>query len=111
MPESPEPRFPLLGLGMTSLILGVIGLMLSLLPVLGIPISVLGLFFGLVGLLGVFFGVSSLRWSIGGIGVCSLALLVNLALTYAPGGYVPDPKVPRIWQPVYDRPYVSPPAL
>jgi hypothetical protein len=101
----------MIGLGMTSLVLGVIGLILFSLPVLGIPISVLGLVFGSAGFVAAFFvRDATLRWSLGGIAICSLALVVNIALTYAPSGYIPSREVPQSWRPIPDRPYVPPPA-
>jgi hypothetical protein len=102
---------PLVGLGMTSLVIGLIGLLLFFLPVLGIPISAVGLCFGIAGFLGALFSkAGSLRWSLGGIGVCAVALAVNIAIDYAPQGYLPPREVPRSWRPPNDRPYVPPPA-
>jgi hypothetical protein len=107
----PKPESPLLGLGMSSLVLGMIGLLLFFLPILGIPISVCGLFFGLVGLGAVFFPTgTSLRWSLAGVAASALALAINIAIVYAPAGYLPGRKVPQMWQTVPDRPYVPPPA-
>jgi hypothetical protein len=102
---------PLLGLGMTSVVLGTIGMFLFFLPILGIPLSAFGLLFGIIG-----FCValpewgSSVRWSLGGIAMSSLALAINIAIAYAPEGYLPGRKVPQLWRPVQDTPYVSPPA-
>jgi hypothetical protein len=105
-----DPQSPWLGLGMTSLVLGFIGLLLFFLPVLGIPISVIGLCFGIIGFVVALFAAGpALRWSLGGIGLCGLALSVNLAINFAPPGYLPNPAVPRPWQPVPDRPQVPPP--
>jgi hypothetical protein len=102
---------PLLGLGMASVVLGLIALMVGFLPVLGIPISAFGLLCGLVGLAGAFFPTgASLRWSVGGVGVCAAALALNLAIAYAPGGEVPTPVIPKPWQGVPDRPSNPPPA-
>jgi hypothetical protein len=102
---------PLPGLGMTSLVLGTIGLIIVLLPVLGIPISALGLLFGITGfVVALFTPASSLRWSVAGIAMSALALGANLAIAYAPGGYLSERDVPRSWQSVPDRPYVPPPA-
>ena len=107
----PEVRSPLVALGMTSFVLGVIGLMLFFMPVLGIPISVLGLCFGIVGLLEVFVAIqSSLRWSLYGTGFCALALAVNIAIAYAPSGYMPGRAPPAPWEPPPGRPYVPPVA-
>src|SRR5262249_49068868 len=105
------PHSPLIGLGMTALVLGTIALLLNFLPVLGIPLSVLGLVFGILGLaLALFTSASSLRWSAAGGAMCCLSLGVNLAIAYAPRGYLPPSKVAKNWQPVPDRPYVPPPA-
>jgi hypothetical protein len=107
----PEPRQPLVSFGMTSLVLGSIGLLLFFLPVLGIPIAVMGMLFGMIALLEALYSVSSnLRWSLGGLGLCSLALLVNVALAYAPWGYIPSRNVPPPWEPPPGKPYISPPA-
>jgi hypothetical protein len=106
-----HPSNPLLGLGMASLVLGFIGLSLFLLPIIGIPVSLFGLCFGVVGfVLALLSPTVSLRGSIGGIGLSGLALAVNLAIAYAPGGYSPRPDVPQPWQAVPDRPFVAPPA-
>jgi hypothetical protein len=105
------PDGPLPALGMTSLVLGVIALLLCFLPILGIPLSAFGLLFGLLGfLVALFARGTSLRWSLGGLAASTLALLVNLAIAYAPQGYLPGRNVPKPWQPVPDRPYVPPPA-
>jgi hypothetical protein len=84
--------------------------MLFFLPVLGIPVSSCGIVLGLLGLCSSFVGAGTLRWSLGGLSVCALALLVNLAGAFAPGGYLSDREVPKLWQSGYDRPYVPPPA-
>jgi hypothetical protein len=105
------PHSPLPALGMTSLVLGTIALVLAFLPVLGIPISALGLLCGVLGFVAVLLGGgATLRWSLAGVAVCSLALAVNLALAYAPADYLPGRSVPKPWQPVPDRPYVPPPG-
>jgi hypothetical protein len=96
---------------MASMVLGVIGLMLFFLPILGIPISVLGLALGLIGLLAVFTGArATLRWSLVGIGISAFALLVNIAIVYAPSGYSPSEPMTRPWEPPPGRPFVPPPA-
>jgi hypothetical protein len=106
-----HPQSPWQGLGMTSLVLGFIGLSLFFLPVLGIPISLCALGFGVAGLVVAFFtATASLRSSIGGIGLSCLALAVNVAIANAPAGYLPRPDVPKPWQAVPDRPFVAPPA-
>jgi hypothetical protein len=102
---------PLIGLGMTSLVLGTIALLVNFLPVLGIPLAALGLVFGVVGfILALLTPASRLRWSAAGVAMCCLALAVNIAIAYAPAGYLPGRNVPRPWQPEPDRPYVPPPA-
>jgi hypothetical protein len=97
---------------MLSLVLGVIGPMLFFLPVLGLPLSALGLLIGLFAVALAFrAGGVRLRWSLLGCAMSALALSINIAIVYAPGGYLPGPDVPPRWQPVPDRPYVPPPAL
>jgi hypothetical protein len=111
MSSWPTTHNPPQALGMLSLVLGVIALLLFFLPILGLPISVLGLFLGLVGLPGALrLGGLQLRWTIQGCAACLLALAVNIAILYAPGGYTEGPRVPPPWQPVSDRPTVPPPA-
>jgi len=106
-----EEYRPLIGLGMTSLVLGTIALFLAFLPVLGIPLSFFGILFGSIAIIGgIWRRGLVLRWGLGGTALSCLALGANLALSYAPSNYVPDPRVPPPWQPVPDRPYVSPPA-
>ena len=108
----PTTHYPPIGWGMTSLVLGTIGLLLFFLPVLGMPVSALGMFFGLVGLVAAWFGgQTSLRWAVLGIGLCLIAMAINIALAYAPAGYQPGGRaVPQMWQSVPDRPWVAPPA-
>src|SRR5689334_11128860 len=100
----------LLGLGMTSLVLGVIALLLAFLPVLGAPLSALGLLSGLVGTAAVFFGGGNLRWCLGGVATCCLALGVNLAIYCAPGGYLPERRSPQLWRQGSDEAVAPPPA-
>jgi hypothetical protein len=95
---------------MTALILGVISMLLFFLPVLGIPIGICGLFFGTLAVPIALFYDLSLRWSVAGIATCSLALAINLAVTYAPSGYVPPPSPPKVWQTAPGRQYIPPPA-
>jgi hypothetical protein len=115
MDELPEIHSPPIALGMSSVVIGTIGLMLFFLPVLGIPLSAFGLLFGLLGLLARLFSAGAgrgvlLRWTLAGIAVSCLALAVNVAITYAPAGYLPGRDVPQSWQTPPDRPYVPPPA-
>jgi hypothetical protein len=82
-----ETDRPFLGLGMTSTVLGTIGLILFFLPILGIPISAFGLLAGLLGVpVTILGGGTSLRWSLAGLLLSSAALVVNLAIVYTPGG-------------------------
>lgn len=102
---------PLPALGMTSLVLGVIALLLAPLPVLGIPLSLCGLVSGIIGFVAAFTVPGTyLRWAVGGLAACCLALGVNVAIAYAPGDFVPEARPPTLWQPVPDRPAVPPPA-
>jgi len=68
----------------------------------------------LFGLIGIVVSFSSggvrLRWSLMGSAVSVLALSINIAIAYAPGGYLPEPFGRPLWQDVPDRPYVPPPA-
>ena len=98
-------------MGLTSVVLGAVGLLLFFLPILGIPLGGVGLVFGFGGLV---------------LALCrrldepplvgrrnrpvGLALAVSLAIAQAPAGYLPSRAVPLGTQPVPDRPYVPPPA-
>jgi hypothetical protein len=96
---------------MTSLVLGSIGLLFFFLPVLGIPVSAFGLLFGIVGFFGVLLGGEArLRTTLIGIALSFLALAINVAIAYAPGGYLPSRELPRSWQSPSERLYVPPPA-
>jgi hypothetical protein len=111
MSTSTYYRSPLIGLGMTSVVLGVIGLLLAFLPVLGVPISGFGFVFGLFGVIFTLAtGQTSLRWPLAGLAICLLALTVNLALGAGPGYELPGHPIPKMWQQSPDTPYVSPPA-
>jgi hypothetical protein len=102
---------PLAGLGMTSLVIGLIGMLLFFLPILGGPISAIGLGFGVIGFVGALFSkTTSLRWSLGGILACSVALVVNLAIDWAPTENLPQRIEPALWRQPAARPYVPPPA-
>ncbi len=102
---------PPVGMGLTSVILGSVGVLLFFLPVLGIPLGAVGLAFGIVGLLLAIFGRwTSLRWSVAGIVVSGLALGIGVAIALAPAGFLPNPKGPPAEQSLPDRPYVPPPA-
>ena len=105
------PHSPLPALGITSLVLGVVAMVLAFMPVLGVSIGAFGLLCGILGFLAALFArTTSLRWSLLGMAVCVLALGTNFAIYYAPVGYLSDGKAPKLWQPAPDRPYVSPPA-
>lgn len=109
LPPSEGPR---IGLGMTALVLGLIGILFTFLPVLAFPISVCGLVLGAIGLVAGFFsGGPALRWSIEGVVVCIVALSTNLIINFLPEGYaLPNPSPARAWRQPADRPYVPPPA-
>jgi hypothetical protein len=97
--------------GMTSLVIGSIGLLLSVLPVLGIPISLLGFLLGITALVvNRRAGGAPLRWSLAGVAVCGGALVTGIALYYAPSGYERGPNVPQMWRTHPARPEVSPPS-
>jgi hypothetical protein len=111
MTKSPNIHDPPLGLGLTSVVLGVVGLLLFFLPILSIPLGGVGLVFGLGGLvLALFGGWTSLRWPVAGIALSGLALAAGLAIAQAPAGYLPSRAIPLNTEPVPDRPYVPPPA-
>jgi hypothetical protein len=93
LPASPSP---LTGLGVTSLVLGNIGLLFFFFPILGIPVSAIGLAFGLVALIlpqtrrG-----PDLRYCIYGVLLSASALTLNTAIALGPSGLVPHMDLPR----------------
>ncbi len=102
---------PPLGLGPTSVALGVVGLLLLFLPVLSVPLGAIGLAFGLAGLLlALFGGWASLRWSIAGIALSGLALAIAVAIAEAAAGPLPSRPAPPETQAVAEHVYVPPPA-
>ena len=104
-------RLPPLGLGLASVVLGAIGLMLFVVPVLAAPISGCGVIAGFCGIVAAASGLrAELRLSIAGVAVCAVALTIDLAVEYAPGGYLGRPAEPQILSPGSRRPFVPPPA-
>jgi hypothetical protein len=89
---------PNIGLGLASVTLGAIGLGMFFLPVLGIPISLAGLVAGIAGAAIAAGGKScDMRLALIGIGLCSLAVSVDWAMTYAPSGFLaPSDAGPRL---------------
>jgi hypothetical protein len=111
MSTLPQTQSPSVALGMLSLVLGTIALLLFLLPVLGVPIAAVALLVGILATALAPFGIGgSLRWALAGSAMSAVALALNLAIAYAPGGYLPEPHVLPPWQHVPGRPYVPPPA-
>lgn len=111
MKPLPYVESPPLALGLMALVLGSVGSLLFFLPILGAPLSAVGLVIGLAGFIkGVGRDVEGVRWSLGGIVVCVMGLTINVAVDYAPEGYVESRSVPRLWQTAPDVPYVPPPA-
>jgi hypothetical protein len=95
--------------GLTSFVLGMIGMILFFLPILGAPISGLGAVAGIVGcFLAGGTNRAHLRWAVAGVVLSFLALSVNLGLAWSPSGYQSSPSGPPN-EPVPDTPYVSPP--
>jgi hypothetical protein len=99
-----------LGLGIASVVLGVISTMLFFLPILAVPIGVTGLLLAVVGCaMGVVSSRTSLRWSSVGLVVSGLALAINLAIAHAPSGFEHTPPAPPN-ESVPGVPYAPPPA-
>jgi hypothetical protein len=111
MADFPKTRIPPSGVGLTSMILGAVGLLLFFLPILSIPLSCLGFMFGLAGLLmAVYGGWASLRLSVAGIALSSLTLVLSVAIAQTAAGYLSIPLRSAVEQQVPDQPYVPPPA-
>jgi len=101
-PSSDPPA----GMGLTSLILGSVGLLLFFMPVLGIPLGVAGLAFGATGLVLATLGWSSLRWAVAGIVISVIALGIGVAIVSAPSGSLPNLKRPPVEHNIPNRPHV-----
>ena len=107
---SPTQDSPL-GAGLTSVVLGAVGVLLFFLPILSIPLGAAGVLFGLAALaLAARGSRTSLRWAIAGLIASGLALGLSLSIAEAPAGSLPSRSIPINMQPVTDRPYVPPPA-
>jgi hypothetical protein len=111
MAGSLQRQLPPVGWGLASIVLGAIGLLLFVVPILAIPISLCGALLGLMG------AVSNaararvdLRLSLAGIALCCLALLIDLGVNYAPGGFLGRPAESQIVDPAARQRYVPPPA-
>jgi hypothetical protein len=86
-------------------------LMLFVIPVLAAPISGCGAIAGIGGIAGRIMGLrADLRLSIAGVALCALALTIDLAVQYAPGGYLGRPAEPQLLSPGSRRRDISPPA-
>jgi phosphate/sulfate permease len=107
----PRAKPPRVALGIASVVLAASGLVLLFLPVLGAPLSAIALLIAVIGV-GVALGGGDvrLRWSVLGLGLSALALGINVAIAYAPSGYVGIPRAQRMWQGENDRPRIPPPA-
>src|SRR4051794_19371924 len=80
--------FPPLGLGLSSVILGAIGMVLFLVPIIGISISFAGIVIGITGIVIAFLGgAASLRLSVVGVLLSGCALVIISAIALAPSGY------------------------
>ncbi len=102
---------PPLGLGLASVVLGTIGLMLFVLPILAIPISGCGMIAGIVAAaIATMTNSIDLRLSLLGIVLSCVALSVDTAIAYAPGGYFVRPAEPASSSPALPRPFIPPPA-
>jgi hypothetical protein len=104
-------HFPPVGWGLSSVILGAIGIVLFIVPIIGISISVAGFAIGLIGIVVAFLGGrASLRLSVAGIVLSGCGLIIIWAIALAPGGYFRPRAVFPSLPPAIERPYVPPPA-
>ena len=111
MPSTSPSHAPLTALGMSSLVIGIIALVFAPLPILGIPVGCCGLLLGFGGVAAfLFLGDASLRWSLAGIAVSSMALTMSLAINLAPANVQLGRGIPKPWPRVPDRAFVPPPA-
>jgi len=104
-------QLPPVGFGLASVVLGAVGLLLFVVPILAIPISAWGLLFGVFGVAASALG-RRVDWqlSLAGMVLCGLALLIDAAMNYAPGGFLGRPAEPQIVDPAARARYVPPPA-
>ncbi len=111
MTDFARTRLPPAAVGLTSVILSSVGLLLFLMPILSIPLSVLGLLFGLVGAaMAIIGGWASLRWSVAGIVLSGLVLVLSVAIAQTAAGYLSNASLSATELTIPDRPYVPPPA-
>jgi hypothetical protein len=111
MSHSSRHRLPPIGLGLASVVLGAIGLMLFVLPVLAAPVSGCGAILGLCGIVASLGRQrTDLQLSTAGVAMCAVSFAIDIAIQYAPGGYLGRPADSQIIEPGVKRPYVPPPA-
>ncbi|HEX3871800.1 MAG TPA: hypothetical protein VHV77_15255 [Pirellulales bacterium] len=85
-------------------------MLLFFLPILGTPLAVIGMIAGSASLIyAVARTPDALRWPVMGVLVCSVAITVNLAIAYAPLGYI-HKRTARSPRPIPVKAYVAPPA-
>jgi hypothetical protein len=83
------------GLGVASLVLGMLGLLFFFMPIFGIPISALGLVVALVACVRGWSGRGARSpFALAGLFVCLTALVVNVAVSGGPRGRFYDHDTP-----------------
>jgi hypothetical protein len=111
MSKSSPTGDPQLGVAVTSIVLGAVGVLLFFLPILSVPLSGFGVIFGLAGIVWALRGdVRSLRWAIAGLVVSGAALSMGMAIDKAPADHPRTPSSSPHAERARASPYVPPPA-
>ena len=115
MTKMPQALVPPGSCGLTSVVLGVIALMVFFMPVLSIPISMAGVLFGIAGLSLAAHRRSNLLWSVVGVALCCLALAVGAGIQTFTATYQPPASIPAssaaVPGPLATPPPARPPAI
>ncbi|HEY4310292.1 MAG TPA: hypothetical protein VGN12_12650 [Pirellulales bacterium] len=111
MASAANRKVPQVAVGITSIVLGMIGLALFFLPILGTTIGACGVICGIAGIGMGWAGYhNELRSACVGLLLSSVAVTLGLAINYAPIAYEPSNAVPRLWQAPMENRFVPPPA-
>lgn len=104
-------RLPPVGLGLCSVVMGMVGLAFFIVPILGMPISAVGIAAGLAGIIAAWCRQPvSLRLAVAGLLLSTASFLMIWSIDLAASGYfAPSSSRPKL-EPIPRRPFIPPPA-
>ncbi len=108
--DEPE-SLPPLGLGLSAVVLGVVGLLLFALPILSIPVSGGGVIVGVARIVaGLLRPQMRLRLAVAGVLLSGVSLGLAVAIALGPSGYFSPRSVFPMLERMPQRHFVPPPA-